>query len=88
MVLSSVALDGQMINRYGTTTANFLEIGGEAYTLGQAALELVLSHPNIKTLLVNFCGAFARTDVMTEGIIEAANTETQSPRLFHDSRHR
>ena len=27
MVLFSVALNGQMINRYGTTTANFLEIG-------------------------------------------------------------
>ena len=42
IVLLSVTLNGQMINRYGTTTANFLEIGGEAYTLGQAALELCL----------------------------------------------
>ena len=74
IVFLSVTLNGQMINRYGTTTANFLEIGGEAYTLGQAALELVLSHPNVKALLVNFCGAFARTDVMTEGIIEAWQT--------------
>ena len=62
------------IRHYGGEPANFLEIGGEAYTLGQAALELVLSHPNIKALLVNFCGAFARTDVMTEGIIEAWQT--------------
>jgi len=59
------------VRHYGGEPANFLEIGGEAYTLGQAALELVLAHPNIKALLVNFCGAFARTDVMTEGIIEA-----------------
>lgn len=62
------------VRHYGGEPANFLEIGGEAYTLGQAALELVLSHPNIKALLVNFCGAFARTDVMTEGIIEAWKT--------------
>jgi len=38
MVLSSVALNGQMINRYGTTTANFLEIGvgSDANAMGEA----------------------------------------------------
>jgi len=51
--------------------ANFLEIGGEAYRLGRPALEVVLANPRVKSLVVNFCGAFARTDVMTEGIIEA-----------------
>ena len=35
------------------------------------ALELVLANPNVKSLLINFCGAFARTDVMTAGIVEA-----------------
>jgi succinyl-CoA synthetase beta subunit len=25
----------------------------------------------VRSLLVNFCGAFARTDVMTEGVVEA-----------------
>jgi len=60
-----------VIRHYGGEPSNFLEIGGEAYTLGKPALELVLSNPNIKCLLVNFCGAFARTDVMTEGIVNA-----------------
>ena len=46
--------------------ANFLEIGGDAYTKATPALELVLSNPRVKSLLVNFCGAFARTDVMAE----------------------
>ena len=60
-----------MVRYYGGRPANFLEIGGEAYTLGKPALELVMSNCNIKSLLINFCGAFARTDVMTEGIVVA-----------------
>ncbi len=56
---------------YGGKPANFLEIGGEAYSLGKEALETVLSNHNVKSLLINFCGAFARTDVMTEGIVRA-----------------
>ncbi|MCP3988621.1 MAG: succinate--CoA ligase [Actinomycetia bacterium] len=55
----------------GGAPANFLEIGGDAYTKATPALELVLSQPNVKSLLVNFCGAFARCDVMTAGVIEA-----------------
>ena len=59
------------IRHYGGEPANFLEIGGDAYTLGKPALEVVLANPNVKSLLVNFCGAFARTDVMVEGLLEA-----------------
>ncbi len=60
-----------VISHHGARPANFLEIGGEAYTLAKPALELVLSNPSVKSLVVNFCGAFARTDVMTEGVIKA-----------------
>ncbi len=60
-----------VIAHYGGEPANFLEIGGEAYTKAKPALELVLGNPNVKSLVVNFCGAFARTDVMTEGVIDA-----------------
>ena len=56
---------------YGGAPANFMEIGGESYTKAKPALELVLANPRVKCLLVNFCGAFARTDVMTEGVIAA-----------------
>ena len=59
------------IRHYGGRPANFLEIGGESYTKAKPALELVLANPSVKALLVNFCGAFARTDVMTEGVIAA-----------------
>ena len=31
----------------------------------------MLKNPNVRSLLVNFCGAFARTDVMTEGVVTA-----------------
>lgn len=59
------------ISHFGGRPANFLEIGGESYTKSKPALELVLANPNVKALLVNFCGAFARTDVMAEGVINA-----------------
>jgi succinyl-CoA synthetase beta subunit len=67
--LTMTTLDA--VNHFGGSPANFLEIGGDAYTKATQALELVLSNPNVKSLLVNFCGAFARTDVMTEGVINA-----------------
>lgn len=63
-----------VISHAGGQPANFLEIGGEAYTKATPALELVLSNPRVKSLVVNFCGAFARTDVMTEGVIQAWET--------------
>ncbi len=60
-----------VIAHYGGSPANFLEIGGEAYTKSKTALSILLENPNIKSLLVNFCGAFARTDVMAAGVVNA-----------------
>lgn len=60
-----------VVKYYGGVPANFMEIGGEAYTKGKPALELVLSNPKVKSLVINFCGAFARCDVMAEGIVAA-----------------
>jgi len=68
-----------VVRHHGGRPANFLEIGGEAYTQAKPALELLLSNPRIKSLVINFCGAFARTDVMTRGVIEAI--EALKPRL-------
>ncbi len=67
--LTMATLDA--VNHYGGRPANFLEIGGDAYTKATPALRLVLKNPNVRSLLVNFCGAFARTDVMTEGVVTA-----------------
>jgi succinyl-CoA synthetase beta subunit len=68
-----------VIDHFGGKPANFLEIGGEAYTKAEVALDLVLSNPGVKSLVVNFCGAFARTDVMAEGVVRA--WETLKPKI-------
>ena len=71
------------VRHYGGEPANFMEIGGESYTKATPALELVLANRRVKCLLVNFCGAFARTDVMTEGVIKAWQTlEPKIPIFF------
>ena len=60
-----------VIRHFGGRPANFLEIGGEAYTKSAVALDLVLSNRGVKSLVINFCGAFARTDVMAGGVVQA-----------------
>ena len=59
------------VSFFGGRPANFLEIGGDAYTQAKPALELVLANPNVRSLVVNFCGAFARTDVIADGVVKA-----------------
>jgi len=72
-----------VIRHYGGRPANFLEIGGEAYTKSEIALDLVLSNPGVKSLVINFCGAFARTDVMAEGVVRAwHNLKPKVPVFF------
>jgi len=72
-----------VIRHYGGHPANFLEIGGEAYTKSEIALDLVLSNPGVKSLVINFCGAFARTDVMAEGVVRAwHNLKPKVPVFF------
>jgi succinyl-CoA synthetase beta subunit len=60
-----------MVRHFGGRPANFLEIGGEAYTKARDALALLLGKPGLKSLVVNFCGAYARTDVMAGGVVDA-----------------
>ena len=60
-----------VVRHHGGRPANFCEIGGEAYTRAKIALELVLDKPGIKSLVVNFCGAFARCEVMMEGLLSS-----------------
>ena len=71
-----------VIAHHGGRPANFLEIGGEAYTKAKPALELVLDNPGVKCLVVNFCGAFARTDVMTGGVLDAWEALAPSVPVF------
>jgi succinyl-CoA synthetase beta subunit len=79
--LTMTTLDA--VNLQGGKPANFLEIGGEAYTKATTALEIVLANPRVRSVLVNFCGAFARTDVMAEGVVIAYETlKPQVPFFF------
>ena len=72
-----------VISHFGGKPANFLEIGGEAYTKSEIALDLVLSNPGVKSLVINFCGAFARTDVMADGVVKAwAKLKPKVPVFF------
>jgi succinyl-CoA synthetase beta subunit len=70
--LTMTTLDA--VTHYGGGPANFLEIGGDAYTKATPALRLALDNPRVRSLVVNFCGAFARTDVMTEGVVAAVES--------------
>ncbi|MDD9878385.1 MAG: acetate--CoA ligase family protein [Magnetovibrio sp.] len=60
-----------VVRHHGGDPANFCEIGGEAYTKATDGLKMVLDKPGVKSLVVNFCGAFARCDVMMDGILNA-----------------
>jgi succinyl-CoA synthetase beta subunit len=71
-----------VIRHFGGRPANFLEIGGEAYTKSAVALDLVLSNPGVKSLVINFCGAFARTDVMADGVVKAWQERRPSIPVF------
>ncbi|MDP9379431.1 MAG: ADP-forming succinate--CoA ligase subunit beta [Chloroflexota bacterium] len=61
-----------MVKLYGGEPANFLDIGGGA-TAEQvtAALNIILSDPNVKAVLINIFGGIARCDVVAHGIVEA-----------------
>ena len=71
-----------VVTHHGGRPANFLEIGGDAYTKAKPALELVLDNPRVRSLVVNFCGAFARTDVMTGGVLDAWEALAPSVPIF------
>lgn len=67
--LTMATLDA--VTHYGGRPANFMEVGGDNYTRAEVGTEVVLSNPRVRSLLVNFCGAFARTNVMAEGVVNA-----------------
>lgn len=78
--LTMTTLDA--LQMYGGKAANFLEIGGESYTKATIGLEIVLSNPRVRSVLVNFCGAYARTDVMAEGVAQACEALRPSVPFF------
>ena len=87
--LSYIALDGSIaclvngaglamstmdiIQHFGGSPANFLDVGGGA-TKDQvtAAFKIILGDPNVKGILVNIFGGIMDCDVIAQGIVAAA----------------
>ncbi|NCA28262.1 MAG: ADP-forming succinate--CoA ligase subunit beta [Proteobacteria bacterium] len=62
-----------IIKLYGSSPANFLDVGGGATREKvTAAFKIILSDSNVKGILVNIFGGIMRCDIIANGIIEAA----------------
>jgi succinyl-CoA synthetase beta subunit len=61
-----------VVAQAGAHAANFLDIGGGASAdTMSTSLEVILSDPSVKTVLVNIFGGITRCDVVAEGVLEA-----------------
>lgn len=61
-----------VVQRAGARPANFLDIGGGASAEVMAtALEVVLSDPSVRAVLVNVFGGITRCDLVARGILSA-----------------
>ncbi|MFN9163223.1 MAG: ADP-forming succinate--CoA ligase subunit beta [Alphaproteobacteria bacterium] len=62
-----------IIKLYGSSPANFLDVGGGANKEKvTAAFKILLKDPAVKGILVNIFGGIMRCDIIAEGIIAAA----------------
>ena len=62
-----------IIQHYGGSPANFLDVGGGATKERvTAAFKLIMSDPNVEGILVNIFGGIMRCDVIAEGVVAAA----------------
>ena len=61
-----------IIQHYGGSPANFLDVGGGASREQvTAAFKIILSDPNVKGILVNIFGGIMQCDIIATGIVEA-----------------
>ena len=62
-----------IIQLYGGSPANFLDVGGGATKERVAvAFKIITSDPNVEGILVNIFGGIMRCDIIAEGIVAAA----------------
>jgi succinyl-CoA synthetase beta subunit len=62
-----------IIQLYGSSPANFLDVGGGATREKvTAAFKIILSDSTVKGILVNIFGGIMRCDIIANGILEAA----------------
>ena len=58
-----------MVEDLGGRAANFCEMGGKAAAeAAEQAMEIVLSNPNVKSMLISLIGGLTRMDEVAEGI--------------------
>jgi succinyl-CoA synthetase beta subunit len=70
------------IKAAGAEPANFLDVGGGANEEKVAqAITLMLSDPNVETVLVNVFGGILRCDVVARGVVMAYKEATRRPPL-------
>ncbi len=79
--LAMATLD--VIGESGASPANFLDVGGGANEEKVAeALRIILSDPNVDTVLINIFGGILRGDMIAAGILAAIDgTEHQDRRI-------
>ena len=64
-----------IVNFYGGSPANFLDVGGGAQAdKVAAALEIILSDDRVKTVLINIFGGITRCDEVARGVLAAIDT--------------
>ncbi len=62
-----------IIKLYGSSPANFLDVGGGATKERvTAAFKIILSDPHVEGILVNIFGGIMRCDVIADGVVAAA----------------
>jgi succinyl-CoA synthetase beta subunit len=73
-----------IIKLFGGSPANFMDIGGGASAEKvTAALRIILTDPNVKTVLFNIFGGITRGDEVARGILAAMNeVQTRIPMVI------
>lgn len=62
-----------ILQKFGGSPANFLDVGGSATAEKvAAAFEILLSDPQVKAIFVNIFGGIMKCDTIAEGIVSAA----------------
>jgi succinyl-CoA synthetase beta subunit len=62
-----------IIKLYGSSPANFLDVGGGATTEKvTAAFKILLADPRVRAVLINIFGGIMKCDVLATGVVEAA----------------
>jgi len=70
-----------LVNYFGGRPANFLDVGGGGdVDITKKALQLVMSKPEVKAILLNILGGITRCDIVAQAVIEAFNeSKTKKP---------